>query len=116
MAALAEDSGIIRNKLKVHAAVNNAARFLEVQKEFGSFSNYIWSFTNGQPVINSWESLKQIPSKTVLSDTISKDLLKRGFKFVGSTIIYAHLQATGIVMDHIATCHRYKVLGGKALK
>jgi len=114
--ALLQDPGIIRNKLKVHAAVNNAARFLEVQKEFGSFSNYIWSFTNGQPVINAWEILKQIPSKTVLSDTISRDLLKRGFKFVGSTIIYAHLQATGIVMDHIVTCHRYKVLGGKALK
>jgi DNA-3-methyladenine glycosylase I len=108
--ALLQDPGIIRNRLKVNAAVNNAKRFLEVQAEKGSFSNYIWSFTDGKPVINAWKSLKELPAKTSLSDAISKDLIKRGFKFVGSTIIYAHLQATGIVMDHITSCHRYEPL------
>jgi DNA-3-methyladenine glycosylase I len=111
--ALLQDPGIIRNRLKVNAAVNNAKRFLEVQAEKGSFSNYIWSFTEGKPVINEWKSLKEIPAKTPLSDTISKDLIKRGFKFVGSTIIYAHLQATGIVMDHTISCHRYAQLSQK---
>jgi DNA-3-methyladenine glycosylase I len=110
---LLQDAGIIRNRLKVEAAVNNAARFLEVQQEFGTFSKYIWGFVDGQPVINSWDSLKEIPAKTALSDAISKDLKHRGFRFVGSTIIYAHLQATGIVMDHVTSCHRYKSLSGK---
>jgi DNA-3-methyladenine glycosylase I len=109
---LLQDAGIIRNRLKVEAAVNNAARFLEVQQEFGTFSKYIWGFVDGQPVINKWSSLKEIPAKTALSDAISKDLKRRGFRFVGSTIIYAHLQATGIVMDHVTSCHRYKSLSG----
>jgi DNA-3-methyladenine glycosylase I len=107
---LLQDPGIIRNRLKVEAAVNNARRFLEVQQEFGSFSNYIWGFVDHQPVINHLEKLSDIQSSTPLSDRISKDLKKRGFKFVGTTIIYAHLQATGIVMDHIKSCHRYHVL------
>jgi DNA-3-methyladenine glycosylase I len=107
---LLQDSGIIRNRLKVEAAVNNARRFLEVQQEFGTFSNYIWGFVDHQPVINHLEKLSDIQASTPLSDRISKDLKKRGFKFVGTTIIYAHLQATGIVMDHIKSCHRYHVL------
>jgi DNA-3-methyladenine glycosylase I len=109
---LLQDAGIIRNRLKVEAAVNNAARFLEVQREFGTFSKYIWGFVGGTPLINSWKSLKEIPAKTDLSDAISKDLKRRGFRFVGSTIIYAHLQATGIVMDHVVGCHRYNTLSG----
>lgn len=108
--ALMLNPGIIRNRQKIVAAVNNAVKFLEIQKEFGSFSNYIWGFVNHQPVINHYASLKDIPAFTPLSDAISKDLKKRGFKFVGTTIIYAHLQATGIVMDHIKSCHRYPVL------
>ena len=107
---LLQDPGIIRNRLKVEAAVNNARRFLEVQQEFGTFSNYIWGFVDHQPVINHLEKLSDIQASTPLSDRISKDLKKRGFKFVGTTIIYAHLQATGIVMDHIKSCHRYQVL------
>lgn len=107
---LLQDPGIIRNRLKVEAAVNNARRFLEVQSEFGSFSNYIWGFVDHQPVINKLEKLSDIQASTPLSDRISKDLKKRGFKFVGTTIIYAHLQATGIVMDHTTDCHRYSVL------
>lgn len=109
---LLQDPGIIRNRLKVEAAVNNAARFLEVQQEFGTFSKYIWGFVDGKPLINHWKSLKEIPAKTDLSDAISKDLKRRGFRFVGSTIIYAHMQATGIVMDHVVGCHRYKALAG----
>ncbi|MBX2964835.1 MAG: DNA-3-methyladenine glycosylase I [Cyclobacteriaceae bacterium] len=102
------DPGIVRNRLKVYAAVNNAKRFLEVQKEFGSFSNYIWSFVNGKPIVNKWKTLKQIPATTKESDALSKDLLKRGFKFVGSTVIYAHMQACGLVNDHLVDCFRYK--------
>jgi DNA-3-methyladenine glycosylase I len=105
---LIKDAGIIRNKLKIKATISNAIAFIEVQKEFGSFSNYIWSFTNGKPIINNWKTLDEIPATTTLSDTISKDLKKRGFKFVGSTVIYAHMQATGMVNDHIVDCFRYK--------
>jgi DNA-3-methyladenine glycosylase I len=107
---LMKDAGIIRNRMKIEATINNAKRFLEVQKEFGSFDDYIWRFTKGKPKINSWKKLSQIPATTKLSDEISKDLKERGFKFVGSTIIYAHLQAIGIVNDHVVGCFRYKEL------
>ena len=103
---LAEDTGIIRNKLKIKAAVTNAQAFMKVQEEFGSFSNYIWKFTNGKPINNNPKTLKDVPATTPLSDEISKDLKKRGFKFVGSTVIYAHMQATGMVNDHVAACWR----------
>ena len=107
---LLQDVNIIRNKLKIKSAINNAQRFLEVQQEFGSFNTYIWGFTDGNPVINSWTKMSDIPARTELSDRISQDLKKRGFNFVGSTIIYAHLQATGIVNDHEVSCFRYKEL------
>ncbi len=99
---------IVRNRLKVYAAVNNAKRFLEVQKEFGSFDNYIWGFVNHKPIVNKWKTLKQIPAITKESDVLSKNLIKRGFKFVGSTVIYAHMQACGLVNDHLVECWRYK--------
>jgi DNA-3-methyladenine glycosylase I len=102
------DPGIVRNRLKVFAAVNNAKRFLEVQKEFGSFDQYIWSFVKGKPIVNKWKSLKQIPPTTKESDALSKDLIKRGFKFVGSTVIYAHMQACGLINDHLVDCFRYQ--------
>jgi DNA-3-methyladenine glycosylase I len=101
---LLQDAGIIRNKLKVYSAVTNAKAFIKIQEEFGSFSKYIWGFTNGKPIINNPKSLKDVPATTPLSDAISKDLKKRGFKFVGSTVIYAHMQATGMVNDHVADC------------
>jgi DNA-3-methyladenine glycosylase I len=104
---LLKDAGIIRNRLKIEATINNARRFLEVQKEFGSFDAYIWSFVDGKPIKNGFKSLQEIPAKTPLSDAISKDLIKRGFKFVGSTIVYAHMQATGMVNDHTVDCFRY---------
>ncbi|MCG6153655.1 DNA-3-methyladenine glycosylase I [Leptospira bandrabouensis] len=99
---------IVRNRLKVNAAVNNAKRFLEIQKEFGSFDIYIWSFVNHKPIINHRKSLKEIPATTKESDALSKDLIKRGFKFVGSTVMYAHMQACGLVNDHVEDCYRYK--------
>ncbi|TGK79159.1 DNA-3-methyladenine glycosylase I [Leptospira noumeaensis] len=102
------DPSIIRNRLKVYAAVNNAKRFLEIQKEFGSFDKYIWSFVNHKPIQNRRKSLKEVPATTKESDLLSKDLIKRGFKFVGSTVIYAHMQACGLVNDHIESCFRYK--------
>jgi DNA-3-methyladenine glycosylase I len=101
---LLQDAGIIRNQLKIRAAVSNANAFMKVQEEFGSFSNYIWKFTNGKPVVNHPKSLKELPASTPLSDEISKDLKKRGFKFVGSTVVYAHMQATGMVNDHVVDC------------
>jgi DNA-3-methyladenine glycosylase I len=101
---LLQDSGIIRNQLKVRSAVTNAIAFMEVQQEFGSFSKYIWQFTDGKPIINSPQHLKEVPATATLSDTISKDLKKRGFKFVGSTVVYAFMQATGMVDDHVADC------------
>lgn len=104
MADLMTDPGIIRNGLKIKAAVSNAKAFMEVQKEFGSFSKYIWGFTGGKPIVNHPKSLKEVPATTPLSDAISKDLKKRGFKFVGSTVVYAHMQATGMVNDHVADC------------
>ncbi|HNQ27208.1 MAG TPA: DNA-3-methyladenine glycosylase I [Aquaticitalea sp.] len=105
--ALLSDPGIIRNKLKVHAAVTNAKAFIELQNEYGSFNQYIWSFVGGKPIKNSLKHYKDAPAKTILSDTISKDLKKRGFKFVGSTVVYAHMQATGMVNDHEIGCFRY---------
>lgn len=106
--AILKDPGIVRNRLKVLAAVNNARRFLEVQKEFGSFSKYIWGFVGGRQKVNRWKSLKQLPATSPESDALSADMKRRGFKFVGSTIVYAHMQATGLVNDHLVSCFRYK--------
>lgn len=103
-----KDTRIIRNRLKIFAAVNNAKRFLEVQKEFGSFDNYIWQFVNGKPIVNKRKNLKGIKPTTKESDRLSKDLIQRGFKFVGSTVIYAHMQACGLVNDHLVDCWRYE--------
>ena len=105
---LLTDPGIIRNRMKVEAAVNNAARFSDVQKEFGTFTKYIWGFVDGRPVVNRWKLMGEIPAKTELAERISKDLKRRGFKFVGPTIVYAHLQATGLVNDHVTSCFRHK--------
>ncbi len=105
---LLTDSRIIRNRLKVYSARQNARAFLNVQKDKGSFSDYIWDFVDGQPIQNRWQRMDQVPATTALSDTISKDLKKRGFNFVGSTIVYAHMQATGMVNDHLVSCHRHK--------
>jgi len=105
---LLNDAGIIRNKLKINATINNAKAFLKVQKEFGSFDKYIWQFTGGKTIINKRKSLKDIQAKSKESDEMSKDLIARGFKFVGSTICYAFMQAAGMVNDHIVSCHRYK--------
>ncbi len=113
---LLTNSGIIRNRMKIEASINNAKRFLEIQKEFGSFDRYIWSFTDYKQVVNKWKNIGEIPSKTELSDRISKDLKEHGFKFVGSTIIYAHLQAVGIVNDHIVSCFRYRQVIDKMLR
>lgn len=101
---LLQDTGIIRNQLKIRAAVTNAIAFIKVQEEFGSFSNYIWDFVDGKPIDNRPKTLKDVPASTPLSDKISKDLKKRGFKFVGTTVVYAHMQATGMVNDHIESC------------
>lgn len=109
---LLNDAGIIRNRLKIESAIQNARAFLQVQDEFGSFDSYIWRFVDGKPIVNTWKTLREIPAKTALSETISKDLLKRGFRFVGPTIVYAHLQATGIVNDHLVSCFRYAELSG----
>lgn len=105
---LMQDAGIIRNKLKIKATIGNASAFMKVQKEFGSFSKYIWGFVHGKPIQNKLQHYKDAPAKTELSDTISKDLKKRGFKFVGSTVMYAFMQATGMVNDHEVGCFRYK--------
>jgi len=111
VARLLGDAGIVRNRLKIEAAINNAQRFLEVQAAFGSFDDYIWRFVDGQPIINRWKSLKQVPASTRESDALSEDLKARGFKFVGSTICYAHMQATGMVNDHLASCFRHAEIG-----
>ncbi|MFA5327872.1 MAG: DNA-3-methyladenine glycosylase I [Prolixibacteraceae bacterium] len=101
---LMQDAGIIRNRLKIEASINNAKRFLEVAEEFGSFDKYIWSFVNYEPIVNKFEKLSGLPAKTELSDRLSEDLKRRGFKFVGSTVVYAHMQATGMVNDHQVHC------------
>jgi len=110
IAKLLQDAGIIRNRLKVAAAVSNAKAFLKIQKEFGSFDKYIWGFVDGKPIKNKWKTSSQVPATSAVSDSISKDLKKRGFNFVGSTIIYAHMQATGMVNDHLVSCFRYSVV------
>jgi len=104
---LLQNAGIIRNKLKIKAAISNAQCFLKIQEKFGSFSTYLWNFVDGKPILNHRKTMKEVPATTPLSDKISKDLKKRGFKFVGSTIVYAHLQACGIVNDHLTTCFRF---------
>jgi DNA-3-methyladenine glycosylase I len=105
---LMNDQGIIRNRLKIAAAIGNAKCFLEVQKQFGSFDRYIWSFVDYRPIVNHFTRLEEMPARTPLSDTIAADLKKRGFKFVGSTIVYAHMQATGMVNDHLVKCRRHR--------
>lgn len=107
---LLNNSGIIRNRLKIQAALQNAQQFLKVQQELGSFDRYIWQFVDGKPVVNHWERLEEIPAKTPLAEKISRDLILRGFKFVGPTIMYAHLQAIGVVNDHLVSCFRYPEL------
>jgi DNA-3-methyladenine glycosylase I len=107
VAALLADPGIVRNRLKIAAAIRNAQAFLAVQREFGSFDRYIWQFTGGRPIQNAWRSIMQVPARTPESDAMSRDLRERGFKFVGSTICYAHMQATGMVNDHLVTCPRH---------
>ena len=101
---LIQNTGIIRNRLKILATINNAQKFMEVQKEFGSFSKYIWGFVNHEPIINRPKTLKEVPATTEISDALAKDLKKRGFKFMGSTVVYAHMQATGMVNDHVEDC------------
>jgi DNA-3-methyladenine glycosylase I len=108
--SLLKDEGIVRNRLKIRGAVQNANAFLKIRDEFGTFNQYIWEFVDGKPVRNRWKSLKQIPARTELSDRLSKDLKQRGFTFVGSTICYAHMQATGMVNDHTVDCFRYREL------
>ncbi|WP_353779167.1 DNA-3-methyladenine glycosylase I [Winogradskyella sp. 3972H.M.0a.05] len=105
--SLLQDAGIIRNKLKVNATITNAQAFMKIQEEFGSFSKYIWGFVDGKPIKNAFKTMSEVPANTPLSDTISKDLKKRGFKFVGTTVVYAHMQATGMVNDHMVDCFRY---------
>jgi len=106
---LLNNEGIIRNRLKIFGTISNAIAFMKIQEEFGSFSNYIWDFVDNKPIKNKFNSIKELPAKTELSDKISKDLKKRGFKFVGSTVVYAHMQATGMVNDHIVNCFRYNL-------
>ena len=111
---LINNAGIVRNRLKIESTITNAKCFLEVQKEFGSFSNYMWGFLEGKPIQNKWKSLSDIPASTQLSDTISKDMKKRGFRFFGITVCYAHMQATGMVNDHVVGCFRYKACAAMA--
>ncbi len=105
---LMQNQGIVRNKRKIDASINNARCFLKIQKEFSSFDNYIWSFVNNKPVKNHWADISQVPANSELSDRVSKDLKARGFRFLGSTIVYSHLQATGIINDHLSTCFKYE--------
>jgi DNA-3-methyladenine glycosylase I len=110
---LLQDAGIIRNRLKIEATINNAKRFLEVQEEFGKFSKYIWQFVDGKPIVNRFKIIKDLPVTTPQAEALSKDLKERGFKFLGPTVVYAHMQATGMVNDHTLDCFRYKeVLSG----
>jgi len=110
---LLANPGIVRNRLKIQAAIANAWAFLKVQEEFGSFDAYVWQFVGGQPKINAWRLMAELPAETDESRTLSKDLIRRGFRFVGPTICYAHMQATGMVNDHTVDCYRYVELGGK---
>ena len=111
MARLLTNEGIVRNRQKIQAAVQNARLFLAVQKECGTFDQYIWQFAGGKPIRNHWRRMDQVPARTEQSDAMSKDLVKRGFKFVGSTICYAYMQSTGMVNDHLVSCFRYKEVG-----
>jgi DNA-3-methyladenine glycosylase I len=111
LASLMNDAGIVRNRLKIESSVKNARAFLAVQEEFGSFSDYQWRFVGGSPIVNAWQDRKQVPARTAESDAMSKDLKKRGFNFVGSTIIYAHMQAVGMVNDHLVSCFRQREVG-----
>lgn len=104
---LMQNPGIVRNKRKIEASINNARCFLRIQEEFGSFDNYIWDFVNNKPVKNHWTDISQVPANSELSDRVSKNLTSRGFRFLGTTIVYSHLQATGIINDHLTTCFRY---------
>jgi DNA-3-methyladenine glycosylase I len=106
--SLLRNEGIIRNRLKIASAIGNARSFLKIRDEFGSFDAYIWNFVDGKPIVNSWKSLREVPAKTSVSDAMSKDLKKRGFNFVGSTIMYAFMQACGLVNDHLVSCFRYR--------
>jgi DNA-3-methyladenine glycosylase I len=110
VARLLADEGIVRNRLKINSTIGNAKAFLAVQKEFGSFDEYVWRFVGGRPRVNQWRALKQVPARTVESDAMSKEMIGRGFKFVGSTICYAMMQATGMVNDHLVDCARYKAV------
>lgn len=112
VAQLLANPGIVRNRLKIAASITNAQHFLEVQQEFGSFDSYIWDFVGGQPIVNRFRDLSEIPATSPESDTLSRDLKRRGFKFVGSTIIYAHMQAVGMVNDHLVSCFRHAELAG----
>jgi DNA-3-methyladenine glycosylase I len=114
--SLLNDAGIIRNRLKIRSSVQNARAFIDIRQEFGTFSRYIWAFVDGKPIQNSWKSMKELPARTAISDNISKDLKSRGFSFVGSTIIYAHMQATGMVNDHVTGCFRYREIRDMAHK
>jgi len=105
---LLRDEGIVRNRLKIESTITNARAFIEIQQEFGSFANYFWGFNDGEVVTNYWQAMKEVPATTALSDTISKDMKKRGFRFFGSTICYAHMQATGMVNDHLESCFRHR--------
>ena len=105
---LKQNPAIIRHELKIRSAISNARHFLDIQNEFGSFDTYVWQFVGGEPIVNHWESIKEVPATTKESEALSKDLKKRGFKFVGSTIIYAYMQACGLVMDHTKDCFRYQ--------
>jgi DNA-3-methyladenine glycosylase I len=109
-AALLADAGIVRNRLKIEASISNARQFLELQKEYGSFSNYIWGFTQGKTITGKWKSLEELPARSALSDQVAADMKKRGFRFLGSVIMYSHMQATGLINDHITGCFRYKEL------
>jgi DNA-3-methyladenine glycosylase I len=104
IAELLQNTGIIRNILKIKSTISNAEAFIKIQTEYGSFSNYIWGFVDGKPIVNNWKMHSEVPATTLISDALSKDLKKRGFKFVGSTVIYAHMQATGMVNDHVVDC------------
>jgi DNA-3-methyladenine glycosylase I len=119
--ALLRDAGIVRNRLKIESAVSNARAFLAVQREFGSFDAYVWRFVGGRPIVNRWRTIAQLPARSAESDALSADLKRRGFRFVGSTIVYAHMQATGLVNDHVVGCYRHRELarlrvGGHASK
>lgn len=114
VAALLADPGIVRNRLKVESAITNARAFLAIQEEFGSFASYQWRFVDGRPIRNAWKTMQEIPASTTVSDAMSRDLKKRGFRFVGSTICYSHMQAVGMVNDHTVDCFRWRELGGDA--